>query len=677
MNEFLASVKQRNSRDGIVTADRYFRSIEGCFNGGFCPNILFSNGADWPTALKEAESRLTFSLPEFQFDTKSFDDGTDIGDGIRAVVDGILTTTKQDRDGDILQTKGAAVDKNMPFLWQHIPLSPIGGLKEVLRHTDDMLLCRFFIVDTELGRDAAMLIKAGALRLSHGFQPTDIEPMKDAGWLIKAFEIFEGSAVSIPSNVGAVFTSYSDGKFHHPLVKQWAKKLYDERPTTVNVSLSVDELRGLLTKDVPCSCQKGSSGSERDSGDAPGTEESRSVEAVEYIQTPTIEDEHRSFVFFSALERVKDLTRGDDEFVDLGNEAHRAVYRQAFGMVRGSGVQFGDYDFLHHDVIDGEFQVHKGRVRRLIAQVNGAFGGVGEDIEVRQALYDHLAQHMKDWGELPPLFKKDAEAVVRQDIQLDVVLEGCAQWVPAELSEYELSEAFNKKAPNGSARTPKYSGTESTSWGGVNKSLSAYIKGYNKHKGGSVDTSAEVTDLPSAAKSWIASKTLLGNPSADNSRDLIFFPVVNPGTNKLNEGALKAVLGGRGSQANIPASALESAQQVARRLLKSKFGMEERSKAGRVLSEKSAAVVKEAIGDITVALSEDLSASVKAVLERASKRLSELLAENDSPVTFESAESLLLGMAAFQPSERLERTLRDIEEITASRRSGELVSLLS
>lgn len=117
-----------------------------------------------------------------------------------------------------------------------------------------------------------------------------------------------------------------------------------------------------------------------------------------------------------------------------------------------------------------------------------------------------------------------------------------------------------------SARTPKFDGVESLSWGDVDKSLSAYIAGYNKNGGGSEDGSS-VADLSAACKSWIASKTLLGEASAETVDDLIFFPVVNPNTDKLNLGALRAVLSGRGSQADIPESTLESARNKAQSLL--------------------------------------------------------------------------------------------------------------
>lgn len=121
------------------------------------------------------------------------------------------------------------------------------------------------------------------------------------------------------------------------------------------------------------------------------------------------------------------------------------------------------------------------------------------------------------------------------------------------------------------ARTPSYGGVETTSWADVAKTFEAYRDGYYKHGGDrpsdADDVPNRVQDAPAAMKTWIASKTLLGEADAEETRDLLMFPVVNPSTNKLNAGAVRAVLGGRGAQAKIPAGALKSAQAKARSLL--------------------------------------------------------------------------------------------------------------
>ncbi len=129
------------------------------------------------------------------------------------------------------------------------------------------------------------------------------------------------------------------------------------------------------------------------------------------------------------------------------------------------------------------------------------------------------------------------------------------------------------------ARRPSYSGTEDTSWADVPKTLGAFADGWVKHGGKMPDGGmpAKLSDMPKACLDWIASKSLLGDPSADNPDGLMRFPVVNPETNKLNAGALRAVLSGRGAQADVPAASLDSARSVAKSLLESEFKLKENS----------------------------------------------------------------------------------------------------
>lgn len=134
---------------------------------------------------------------------------------------------------------------------------------------------------------------------------------------------------------------------------------------------------------------------------------------------------------------------------------------------------------------------------------------------------------------------------------------------------------MNKRS---TARTPKYSGTETVSWADVTKSFEAYRDGYYKNTGTSKpdEVPSSVSAAPSAMKTWIASKTLLGEASASTVSDLISFPVVNPSTNKLNAGALRAAIS-RAPQASISGEAKNSIQRVARRLLAREFGDGERA----------------------------------------------------------------------------------------------------
>lgn len=121
-------------------------------------------------------------------------------------------------------------------------------------------------------------------------------------------------------------------------------------------------------------------------------------------------------------------------------------------------------------------------------------------------------------------------------------------------------------------RNPDFKGTEEVSWEGVGKTLKDFIEGYFSYVKKEVpDNGENVKNLSPEAKKWIASKSLLGNSKAETSEDLIFFPVVNPKTNKLNSGALKAIMGSRGSAAKIPLKTKELAKEKARLLYERNF----------------------------------------------------------------------------------------------------------
>lgn len=149
--------------------------------------------------------------------------------------DCIVTTARRDRDGDVLEPKGALIDPKMPLLWQHIPFQPVGRQTRILEQNENVVASRCMIASTPLGNDAAILVDAGCLRISHGFSPINYNPLKDdqgkdlGGWHIEKYAMMEVSLVSIPSNVDAEITASSRGKFHSPLMKAWGKLLEKNR----------------------------------------------------------------------------------------------------------------------------------------------------------------------------------------------------------------------------------------------------------------------------------------------------------------------------------------------------------------------------------------------------------------------------------------------------------------
>ena len=207
----------------------------------------------------------------------------------------------------------------------------------------------------------------------------------------------------------------------------------------------------------------------------------------------------------------------------------------------------------------GEFIVDKIRQGDKIELSVGAYGdivnekGVSNGINYSQKMTNIVGDHLAVLPDVP----------------------GACSWSDGcgiRMSKEEIMTAIRSIA-----RKPSYLSSESTSRGNVDKDLQKYINAYYEHNRADKpkDLPSDVSDLPSSVKSWIASKTLLGDALAKTADDLIFFPVVNPSTNKLNEGALRAVLSGRGAQAKISEGARSSAQKMAERLLKSEFAKKE------------------------------------------------------------------------------------------------------
>jgi len=259
-------------RWGIGTADVYMNQIADSVKGQVSP-------ARWQKALEVASTRLTYCGPDMQpigMDTDppsglSLDAGFELvpvkstnGDiyhvavlkgkrGARETVadaigefDAIVTSSRIDRDNDILEPKGANVDPNLALLWQHMPFEPIGRLVEILVQNSKRVKARFALADTALARDALVLVEFGALRISHGFIPTKWEDRtsKQGDWLgfhILEYDMIEVSLVSVPSNVDAIVTAFSSEKLAHPVVKGWAKTFYESRQTIVpGITLAKD-----------------------------------------------------------------------------------------------------------------------------------------------------------------------------------------------------------------------------------------------------------------------------------------------------------------------------------------------------------------------------------------------------------------------------------------------------
>lgn len=261
--EFLAHVKRisaKHSKDRISTADRYLVTLGKC-TGGLCPTDRARYaGAEWEKRVKEAAQLPVYHNDRMNFlafvksGLKASDADTAANPKALAPVaefEAVYTSTKEDRDRDILEAGGAELDARMPLLWQHDPTAPIGAHRETIAQDKHKVIGKSAIADIPLGRDAAYLAEFGALRISHGFKPKEFEPITEksgsheivTGFHVTKYEMMEVSLVSVPSNTDAVIQAFSRGKLTSPLAKSWGKTLDESRQRVFTTGFGVKALK--------------------------------------------------------------------------------------------------------------------------------------------------------------------------------------------------------------------------------------------------------------------------------------------------------------------------------------------------------------------------------------------------------------------------------------------------
>jgi len=244
LEELLAAVNKRGyGLNRIGTAEPYLKTVAGA-TGTLAPRDLGKYaGATWEAALKASKNTLVYRNDDMKtvkrYSEQELKNAVTEGPKPIAMFDAVLTSIKQDRDGDILHPDGAEIDPSAPLLWQHNPVEPIGRLFKTLKQDKDHAAGQLGIADIPLGHDAAYLTEFGALRISHGFKPKEFQPIqgKDAdtfsGFDILKYEMMEVSLVSVPSNTDAIITAFSRMKLGTPIAKSWAKSFYMARPIVV------------------------------------------------------------------------------------------------------------------------------------------------------------------------------------------------------------------------------------------------------------------------------------------------------------------------------------------------------------------------------------------------------------------------------------------------------------
>jgi HK97 family phage prohead protease len=235
---------------GILTADRYIKTLAQCVGSDLCYRYAAKGSISFEDVLTKAASTLTYNNEEMTLENiygekvAQYDkdlNPIELPKNTLMVFRHTLTTSRKDRDGDYLQTKGAKPDPSMLLLWQHTHTLPIGKVLGTAEHTAHKLSMISAIVDVnELAHDSAVMIENKMGRFSHGFKALDFEKNKDTdgkesgGFNIKSFEIMEASLVSVPANVDAevedvILSLVSNGKLTSPMMKSYGTSLDNNR----------------------------------------------------------------------------------------------------------------------------------------------------------------------------------------------------------------------------------------------------------------------------------------------------------------------------------------------------------------------------------------------------------------------------------------------------------------
>ena len=232
---------------GIGFAADSLRMVYACRDGkcGVFPEQLASE-SDWQKAL--ASDSLTYQA-----------DGMDIvaveggklqtktakklskTEGAQLDFEATVTTTRRDRHGDILESMGGRLDAKSPLLWQHIPFQPNGKLVRQTLQNKSRINAHLAIIDRPFADDAAALVEFNALRISHGFSPTEWEELDeedDVGFRVTSFDIMEVSLVSVPANpdaeiVDILVSKQSRKQFASPQVRLFAQAMWNSKPRAV------------------------------------------------------------------------------------------------------------------------------------------------------------------------------------------------------------------------------------------------------------------------------------------------------------------------------------------------------------------------------------------------------------------------------------------------------------
>lgn len=322
-DRLLNAVRERSKKStefgyGVTLASNHVKSLQDSIGLQACyQHLSQSNKGTWASfddVLRKAAQTLVYSNSDMEVEGRWEKNATgnwQLPEGFVApkntlmVFKHVLTSSRKDRDGDILRTRGAMPDPRMLLLFNHVHTMPIGKFLGVAEHTDRVLKPYSAIVDmNDLSHDCAVMIDNDMGRFSHGFRAIEFMEIKmdrqgdsPGGYDVKEFEIMEESLVSVPANPDAdteevLLSLVEGGKMTSAVMKEYGKGIRDHRsirvPVTIDLKTIVNgqEVGGANESRDEEGEGRGQTGSSKEAdGEAEGKEregtEDKEVEEVE------------------------------------------------------------------------------------------------------------------------------------------------------------------------------------------------------------------------------------------------------------------------------------------------------------------------------------------------------------------------------------------------------------
>ncbi len=278
IDQLLAAIRTREQQEpfgrGIKTADCYVRTLQEVLGTDKCYRFFSKRQSSFDDLLKKAAKTLVYSNDEMELEdvyTKEHESLSklDLPKNTLMVFKHVLTSSKKDRDGDILHSDGAIVDPKMLMLWQHVHTMPIGKMLQVASQNSKRLEIISCIVDmNELSHDSAVMIDNKMGRFSHGFKALKFRENKEGvggvstgggeGFDVTSFEIMEESLVSVPANTDAVtveiiLSLVEGGQLKSPVMREFGKSIRSHRNVSVpGIEIKYKERLGDKEREIVC-----------------------------------------------------------------------------------------------------------------------------------------------------------------------------------------------------------------------------------------------------------------------------------------------------------------------------------------------------------------------------------------------------------------------------------------